>query len=250
MRNLVVDQEQFNRFVTEVMPPLKPGEVYFVSLSARNKYLTAEEREAFGLGRTEMFGRTLCHGDWDYTMRKLAATLAYKTTKNGQPIPQKASVVYVNINPSNSVLACMNFAKVVMQINSELLSGYMSEKETTPNLKGLDKGDRLLMNEYQKATGTRYYLDVDVDGPVEYADDMKRFLNNHSVVHHLVQTRGGYHFLVNRKSLNESRCQLHKMVADLNEDAKKHGGEVIFNSNAMVPMVGCLQGNHLVNLLY
>ena len=33
------------KFYRECLPRLNPGEVYFVSLSARNKYLTEEERK-------------------------------------------------------------------------------------------------------------------------------------------------------------------------------------------------------------
>lgn len=41
--NLIHDKEMFNNFTQNVMLPLQDGEVYFLSLSARNKYLTAEE---------------------------------------------------------------------------------------------------------------------------------------------------------------------------------------------------------------
>lgn len=247
---LVHDKEMFDKFVNTVLPPLNDGEVYFVSLSARNKYLTPEEREHYSLGRAEMFSRTLCYGDWDYVMAKMAASLEYKTTKNGLPFPEHALVVYVNVNPSNMVKASMNFAKTVMRVSSELLTGYMGEKDTQPNLKSLDKADRLLMNEIQKATGTRHYLDVDVDAPEEVAVVLREFLMFHGVLFHEVKTHGGTHFLVNRVSLNESKAELHRVVAEQHRLVKCSGkGEVVFNDNQMVSMPGTLHGGKLVRLV-
>jgi hypothetical protein len=56
--NFIYDEEQIRKFVS-TLSPLKKDEVYFVSMSARNKYLTDEERRTYDLGRTEMFAREL-----------------------------------------------------------------------------------------------------------------------------------------------------------------------------------------------
>lgn len=246
MKNLVVDQEQFNQFVNDVLPPLKPGELYFVSLSARNKYLSADERLEYNLGRTEMFGRTLSSGDWDYTMKKLSSVLDYRTTKNGLPYPEHALVVYVNINPVNSVKACANFAKVVNNIQAEMLNAYMNGK--VPNEEQMIRGDRLLMNEYQKATGTRHLVDIDCDCSKELAEELNDVLLQNNVSFWVVETHGGYHFLVNRESLNKAKFPLHETVNKLHKEALKSGGEVMFNSNGMVSMPGTLHGGKQVRL--
>jgi len=249
---LVVDQPMFNFFVETVLQPLLPNEVYFVSMSARNKYLTVEERQQYSLGRTEMFGRTLGHGDWNYTMAKLGSVLDYKRTKNGVPYPEKALVVYVNVNPSCSVKACANFTKVVQNVQTEMVNSFVAGK--TPNLAQLQKGDRLLMNEYQKATGSRHFVDMDVDAPeglnLDLQKDLQEYLLAFDVRHHLVKTRGGYHFLVYRESLNRAKSRLHEKVQALHNVARQFGGEVMFNGNAMVAMPGTMQGGHLVELVY
>lgn len=247
-RNLVEDEKQFNRFVETVLPKLAPDEVYFVSMSARNKYLTAEERKEFDLGRTEMFNRTLCRGDWNYAMRKLASVLDYKTTKNGLPYPEKALVVYVNINPSSSVKANVAYAKQVLSMTEEMMSAFVSG--STPNLEQMLKGDRMLLNMYQKCTGTRHYLDVDLDSKEpEYRDLLTDELNKAGVEHHLVSTRGGYHFLIKRESLNSSKFKLHEVVRRVHNELVGTG-ECVFNNNGMVPMPGTLQGGTLVELVY
>lgn len=51
MSKLIHNREEYNKFIN-ILPDLKDDEVYFLSLSARNKYLTDAERTLFGLGRT------------------------------------------------------------------------------------------------------------------------------------------------------------------------------------------------------
>lgn len=245
---LIQSKEQFNQFVQNVVPGLAPEEVYFLSLSARNKYLTAEERERFGLGRTEMFGRVIGYGDFNYTFAKLEAVLTYKRTKNGHEIPEKALVVYMNINPSNSVKAAAAFSAVVNKVQTEMLNSYLNG--SSPNSGQLLKADRLLMNEFQKATGTRHYLDIDVDAPFEFTLEITQKLHEAEVAHHLIKTRGGHHVLVYRESLNDSKYPLHKTVTELHTKAAQFGGEVLFNGNAMIPVPGTLQGGSLVELVY
>ena len=88
---LIKDRKQFDRFL-ELVPDLEKDEVYFISLSAMNKYLTYKEREKYALGRTEMFGRTVVKSkeDFDFAFKKLETNLLYKTTKNGMQIPEKS----------------------------------------------------------------------------------------------------------------------------------------------------------------
>jgi len=246
--NLIHDQQLFNSFTQNVLPPLQDGEVYFLSLSARNKYLAKEERERFKLDRTEMFSRTLCRGNWDYAMSKMTASLSYKTTKSGLPFPKKALVVYVNINPSSMASASLEFAKNVMNVSSEMLKSYRNGK--TPNLKQLDKADRLLMNYIQKSKSVRYFLDIDVDAPVELAEEMSTALYIYGLDHYKIRTKGGMHFLIRRDILRLRKCPLHEIVNEYNATAKElYGGEVIFNSNAMIPVPGTYQANFPVGLI-
>ena len=58
MFNLVHSVNEIEKFHS-FLHPLQIGEAYFVSMSARDKYLTPEERAHFSLGRSEMFGRKI-----------------------------------------------------------------------------------------------------------------------------------------------------------------------------------------------
>lgn len=259
MKSLIKDQNQFNNFVNNILPPLIDGEeLYFISLSFRNKYLAGipiegtgllTEREYYGLGRTEMTGRTLGYGDWEYTMAKLASNLTYRKTKTGLPYPEKAMVVYVNINPSNIMKASISLAKNIMNVTGEMIDAYSNGKQ--PNKKQLIKVDRLLMNYIQKSTGTRHFIDIDVDAGLEYAQTLAVSLMEYDVEHYVIKTHGGYHVLIRRESLNkvQKELKLHEVINRLHLRANQNGGEVLFNKNNMLPMPGTLQAGKLVEVV-
>lgn len=247
---LVVDQNYYENFVYYVLPELGPDEVYFLSLSARNKYLSPEERAYYGLGRTEMFARTLVKSkkDFDYTMGKLASTLTYKTTRNGMSIPAKALVVYVNINPSSAVRAYQLFATEMESLRGDVVNALLKNKQP-PNLDGFKYADRKLLNCFQKATGNRYWLDIDMDvATPTIVDELTAKLVQHNIRHYQIKTQGGWHVLICRGDLSISGYQLHKTVTDLNRQVVATGGEVVFNKNAMVPLPGTTQAGELVEM--
>jgi len=55
---IIYDEDQVRQFHA-LLKPLVKDEVYFLSMSARNKYLTQEERELYNLGRSEMMSRKI-----------------------------------------------------------------------------------------------------------------------------------------------------------------------------------------------
>lgn len=243
---LVVDKTQFDYFVN-LLPELRPGEVYFVSLSARNKYLTPEERVYYALGRTEMYARTVVKSKADFplAMEKLAAADSYRTTKNGMRVPAHCRVVYVNINPSDMVGAYNVFTQEMNAVRADVMKAALNGNE--PNLDAFVNMERRLLNAVQKTPGNKFYLDVDVDSKQpEVVQVLMDGLNEYCVEYHVVETHGGYHVLVNREGLNKSGYKLYQHVKSLDGLVQ---GEVVFNSNAMVPVPGTMQAGHLVRLL-
>lgn len=251
---MIIDKNQFDKFIA-ILPELEKDQVYFVSLSARNKYLTDEERRFYGLGRTEMFARTLVRskGDFEFAMKKLQAELGYKTTKNGKPIPKKAIVTYININPSSMVDAYNLFKKESDHELAEMIKAYMNGKQ--PNFDGFKRLDRKLLNCVQKSKGNRYFLDIDFDIPREkwlLMGELTSVLDLYNVSNYAIKTKSGYHVLINREHLTKrgKDIQLHKLIKNFNEEVKdKDIGEVVFNDNQMVAIPGTMQSDHLVTML-
>lgn len=248
--SLIIDKEQFNKFI-EILPDLKNDECYFVSLSARNKYLTKEEREFYALGRTEMFARNIVRSkeDFEYVLSKLESSLQYKLTKSKQKIPEKALVVYVNINPSSMVKAYFN---LMNEMNKELLDINMAlQNGKIPNYSGIHFLDRKLMNCIQTSRSRKVFVDIDFD--IKNDSIVKEFLNilcDNFIIFHTIKTKSGYHVLINLDSMKDKKFNLNQSVNDLNNIVKDlENGEVIINSNAMWPVPGTLQAGELVKFI-
>lgn len=250
MKHLVQDWDQFNYFAEQILPPLFRDEVYFVSLSTRKKYLTPEEREKYQLSQTEMYARKVVRSKdkLQFVMNELSAIFSIRETKSGQPMPLKANVVYININPSSMMKATNAFIADMNRETAQIINGLMAGGE--PNFLALQYADRKLLNYIQKNAGTRTYLDVDVDSLDHfYLDILTSGLLEYNVEHYVIETHGGFHVLINRDSLNRSKYRLHEEVKALDNLLKPLDKECIFNSNAMIPVPGTLHAGKLVRIL-
>lgn len=250
---MIVDRDEFNKFLT-ILPEVIDDEVYFLSLSARQKYLNTEERIYYGLGRTEMFARTIVQSKetFNYAIRKMYNVLEYKTTKTGLRIPEKATVAYININPSSMLRAFTMLKQEMEQEVFEITRASLAKKE--PNFSGIRHLERRLMNCIQKARGRKIFMDIDFD--TKHFELIEEFKEKAIENIHIIQTHGGFHALINVDAFNKKLTELkgekillNKIVEDLNEKAKKEGGEVIFNKNQMVPLPGTLQAGVLVKMI-
>lgn len=250
--NLIQDKVQFIKFIS-ILPDLKNDEVYFLSLSARNKYLTKEEREYYSLGQTEMFGRTIARSKEqliDYSIKKLEATLAYKTTRNHLPIPEKCLVAYMNINPSSMIKAYYQFQNEMNRQMSEIMQALQKGKQ--PNYSFINIQDRELMNCIQKSPSNKYFIDIDCDtkeeGTIKFLIDR---LKDKQITFHTIETQGGFHFLLEKSSipekynLNDLLIQAQTRLMDVKWSTEK-AIEIAINSNAMVPIPGIMQAGFLV----
>ncbi len=248
MKHLIQDYNQFNTFVNDVLPELQKDEVYFISMSARKKYLTLDEREKYQLARTEMFARKVVHDktQLQHAMDELSAQMSVRTTKSGLKMPEKALVTYINVNPSSMIKALTLFKKDMDHELNQIMSTLISDGE--PNFDAVKYATRKFMNCVQKSKGTRHYLDIDVDSLDEqYKDQLVAQLND--IENHVLETHGGFHVLINREQLNGSGIQLHKIVREIDNELKKIDSECIFNKNAMIPVPGSLHAGKLVKLL-
>jgi hypothetical protein len=255
---IVGDEEMLKSFLTH-FPELVDDEVFFLSLSARNKYLTDAEREQFDLGRTEMFSRQTAY-DRDGILMAIArmeADLAVRKTRNGSEIPHHCLVTYLNVHPSSTMDAYTAFKNQLDHHYNETFKAILHGK--IANYEPFLRSRTHLMNHIQKSKSRRIYIDIDVD----CSDDDLAFdtalavstdLFNCGIKHLRVHTQGGYHILIDREQLNtfnkssakSEKINLHRDVVAGNNMVKDHGGEVVFNKNAMVPLPGTYQAGKLV----
>lgn len=252
MTTLIKNREMYDAFVN-LLPELKHDEVYFLSLSARNKYLTDDEREAYSLGRTEMFSRHVATDKEgiEYAIKKMEAELEVKTTRGGHRIPEKALVVYFNIHPSSMTRAYTSFKNQMNAHYDEIVKSLM--KGSNPHYHPFLGMRTKLMNHIQKSPSRKEWVDIDIDAPdeetaLQYSASIANPLFMHSINNVRIKTQGGIHLLVNRDDLNTKPMDvpLHKLIGGIHEELKGLGGECKFNDNAMIPMPGTNQAGKLV----
>jgi len=249
MIDLIADKTEFNKFIA-ILPDLIKDENYFLSLSARNKYLNTEERDFYQLGRTEMFGRLLARSKDDYIikMKDLAVKLQSRTTNNGKEVPSKAVVCYANINPTSMVKAYEMFMD---EMNKEILASFYAEqKKKEANYESIKFADRVFMNCCQKARSRRVYIDVDMDTKdKDIFDSFSESLDT-SIKHHIIETHGGYHFLIKCDTIPDKfNLYMHVDKADYKAKRLAEPKEVIINKNQMVPIPGTNQSDFLVKVI-
>ena len=236
MQSLIHDEAQFDAFL-DWLPEPGADERFFLSLSARSKYLNDAEREAFDLGRTEMFSRVTAHDKpgIKYALQKMQASLLYRRTRNGSEIPAKSLVVYINLDPSSMVQACQQFMLQVQKAMADNLRALQQGR--TPDFHVFQSAERQLLNAIQKAHGRKRMLDIDIDThDPEILDNLIGFIE--TTPYGLIKTRGGYHLLLDQ-AFWTAKKNIHAKCQELSELAN---AEVCINPNRMVPLPGTLQG--------
>lgn len=256
MYKLIHDEEQLKLFWEFGVPELEDLQVYFVSLSARNKYLSEEVRREISLGRTEMFSRSIIR-EYSYdkflrTLRKFETNDGSYTTKNNSNIPNDAIVVYWSINPSSTIKSLNEFQNKVNEYQMEIMQRISKGQDYKDTAKRMNKLDRLLMNCYQRNQDKKHWLDIDFDIPKERTDLVKIFteaLKEKEIKYIVIDTRGGYHVMVDRHTLNYNFNETIKECNRVaNETMDENWGEIIHNTNGMVPLPGCTQGGYPVKI--
>lgn len=257
---LIYDKLEIRKFYNIILPDLDLNELYFVSLSARNKYLTEDERKEYGLGRTEMFEkRIIKKKEWNRffrTIKKFECAYGAYTTRYHIPIPDKCMVIYININPSNVLKAWNDFQKVYNNYIFELANNISKKKDTKNIGSRLLRIESTLQTSLQKSRGVKHWIDIDCDVP--HNDNFMTDLWNKIVIEkregqvrsHIIKTKGGYHILINAKDLYFNPNDIvTELLTEYLIEYPNFKGEIILNSNAMIPLPGTLQAGYPVTIL-
>lgn len=254
----IYDDRELKMFFDLILQPLKPLEVYFISLSARKKYLTEKERKKLDLGRTEMMCRQIIREN-NYkiflrTLRKYECHKKGYTTKNNSPIPAKCMVVYININPSNVILALNDFNKVINNYNLEFNNCIVNSREVTNICNQMTKINHNLMTALQHNRGTKHWIDIDFDIPklkIGIVEKMLVELKNKKVIYCLVETKSGFHLMLKTSTIN---FNYHELIEEARGQLIKDGVpsedfEIVPNNNEMISIPGTFHAGFKVKIL-
>jgi hypothetical protein len=216
----VYDETEVKRFYDLIVEPmgLDPWEVYYFSLSARNKALTKEEREEYHIGRSEMIEKTIIRKTgYNEFIKKIYSKEMNKKgllTKNGMPYPEKSLRLYWNLNPSNCEIMLKDMTETIFQIQSELYHSAISNSK-----EGLDHSYYILrklpetqLSSLARNTTRHYWLDyeMDIDFEITSMSDYDTFIENAKPVmrelfgegnSYIITSPGGLHFPIKHQAI-------------------------------------------------
>lgn len=258
MYKIIHDEEQVRRFYRECLPRLKPTEVYFLSMSARNKYLTDDERKKYDLGRTEMYAKSIIRHDSEDEfvkhIRRLECDERGYTTRTGEAIPQKCMVCYANIDPSSTTKALQAFMKLIGEYQTEAIAIATGGSNGENFIRRLNKIDNNLLTCYQQAHAKGLYLDIDID-LVTKNNTVNMFTElgidsvmlDYSITDYkIVSTKSGFHVLVRYKDINFDPVKLVTSLENQLDMREVLYKEVAINKNRMIPVPGTWQAEYPV----
>lgn len=235
---------------------LERDEVFFVSLSARNKYLDADERIKYALSRSEMFSREFIYKrDYDsfkYVLEILKAALSYRRTGTGELYPEKAMIVYFNLNPTSTIKAYMEFQKEMNKEIAEYINDVAHGNNVDVRHKRFKNAVSILKSEFQKHPSRKIFLDVDFDTKnTNYLTLYTDFLQKNNIRFFVINTKSGYHVVLKKDTIPKG-LNIYSKITELDKQLKtvEPDKEIVLNKNLMVPLPGTMQGDHLVTIQY
>jgi len=261
----IYDENEIKWFYDYCIPKLKQDEVFFFSLSARNKALNEKERELYQIGRNEMFNKMIIrHDSFEMLLRNLYRSETNKKaflTNANFPFPDKCLTLYWNINPTNVRRVIFEEQKLIMELQEELINSALKGNSSSIDsaFYKIRKLYDMTLSLYQTNTGTYYWLDFDIDAEKklikEQYGNIHTFMAEKVGIENFVfiDTKNGMHILVRKKCLRFNPDEICKNIKTIlygeNVDSITIKGEIMRNKNEMIPLPGTLQGMYEVKVL-
>jgi len=222
---LLVDEKLTKKFFIEVIPELKETECLLLMLSARKKYCTELARSEEILRR-----EVIREKKWEVFLRKvkrLSYTEGLYVDKNGNPIPEHAFSIYVVLNPKDAVRAWFTLQKEISDLTYQYVKG---DRDALRQLKRIDIR---WFSALHRTNSRKLYWIVDID---KKDKKLLRYVLDIVEPAWISETRGGYHLILPANKEN----------AVIFTEKEFRRPEIEVKKEPMTPLVGTLQGGHLV----
>jgi hypothetical protein len=248
MYKFIYSEEEMHKFFDIILPPLTDNEVYFISLSARKKYLQENSKSILD-GSSEMFERKLIEKkDWNLflrTIKRYECNDGAYMSLEGEMYPNDAMIVYLNFNPCDVIKAYEEF---IMDSTKNMMSLALGRGSSPDYFKRIQHN---LMTAMHHSRGTKHYVDLDVDffEGTKNEESLKIILNvlrEKNVQFFVVETHGGYHILMKTETIHFNYMEIMKEIQLSSTKIQ----DIMNNSTGMVPLCGTLQAGFPVKCLY
>ena len=216
---IVTDENELLKFI-DFLPELGPTETYYLCLFARKKYCAQVKHissdkaqlKRFVTNKDRMFNK----------IKQLEVEVGqYYQYRNGNKveIPQEALALYITPNPRSMKKAIVPSITNLLKIYDTATEGYNIVQE--------------VLSQVQKSVGTKYFYNVDFDVDKSRFSEIKHLVDSINLKGDWVETRGGFHYLVDLKdpNLNQKWYQILALV---------EGVELL--KDTMLPVPGTYQG--------
>lgn len=231
---------QFGKF----LPAIKADEVYMITVFIRKKYLSEEGRKVYSKWldrRSNVLGRRIFVGSDELVDQVRQIPIPAN-------MPQHMIAVYQGVHTLSTVSAYHSFMAEMEQQEERVMKHLM--KGQAPDYSPFISMDDRLMDHIQKAKCYKKYIDIDMDVPdgsmlSEFIEEIRGPLNEHSIMHMVVNTRSGCHLLIDKEQYNTVKKQvgLYKIIVSQNERVTRRcgKGEVAFMESGFIPLPGTFQ---------
>lgn len=218
---LIYSEELLEEFLS-LLPEENEDEIYYLSLFARKKYCP---ELIWSNDKTQLKRLVSKKRDIIKKIKQLEVDYGLYDL-NGRIVPQESLVIYIHPNPRSQLKAARHLMRKLTDIICDNAKGFNVYQEALSAL--------------QKSKSKGYFIDFDIDIDKSTFDvkTIFKYINKDAVT--LIETRGGYHVLIEVKKIDE------KYKKSFYQDLRRFSD---VEGDCFIPIPGTIQGGFKVKIL-
>jgi hypothetical protein len=249
--NLIKEPVEVKKFLN-LIPELQLNECMTVALFVRKKY--AKDYPELSLDNNDscfdrtILGKSKKDRDSDFNANVYRSILRYDAPygayvdRKGNNLPEDVLALYMSVNPRSAIKGTKELIKDLteecfLQTHRDVYVGNLVSRAKT---------------KIQKNPSRKLIADIDIDIKDENVlNAFRKLVNDHDSEVATIETRGGYHILVDIQIMAEVNSKWFVDITNLartfNDSVDKDVVE--FKTDTLCPIVGTMQGGFLVKFI-